>query len=123
MDNEAAKREQRMNDPRALIFSNLLNGVPVWKVCRDFHKCESEVMHIFRFIMRKIRSKLLLDMDRPIPGETIDEIKKYRVRCLMVLPFLNLDKEPVYKDVKYEGLEFGEGGSIKNVEVLRQLTR
>ena len=66
MDIEAKKRE-RMNDPRALIFTNLLNGVPIWQVCRDFGKSELDVMNIFRFVMRKIRSQLLLDMDRPIP--------------------------------------------------------
>jgi hypothetical protein len=42
-----------LKDERALVFMNLMNGVPVCQVARDFRKSEPDVMHIFRFILRK----------------------------------------------------------------------
>lgn len=112
----------RMLDERVLIFRNLLNGVPAWQVARDFHKqSEQEVMCIFNFILRKIRSRRLERMEPPIPGCTVDEVRKSRLLCLSIVPKLNLDKDPKFAKVIYEELEVKENGVVRNEDFLRQL--
>jgi hypothetical protein len=111
----------RLNDERALIFTNLLNGVPVWQVARDFHRSEPDVMHIFRFIVRKIRSRRLERMEPPIVGNTIDEVRRQRIACLTILPKLNLDKDPRYKDVFHETVDIKNDGTIRNADFLAQM--
>ena len=37
-----------------------------------------------------------------ITGSTVDDVKKYRLTCLAVLPNLKLDKEPQFKDIQTE---------------------
>lgn len=96
-----------MSDDRALIFKNLLNGVPIQQVCRDFHKTESEVNQIFSFVLRKIKNycwlrsatKVALPM---VHAGNLEEAKKYRIQCLSVLPKLNLNKDSQYKDFHSE---------------------
>ena len=111
----------RLNDERALIFTNLLNGVPVWQVARDFHRSEPDVMHIFRFIVRKIRSRRLERMEPPIVGNTIDEVRRQRIVCLTILPKLNLDRDPRYKDVFHEPVDIKSDGTIRNADFLQQM--
>jgi hypothetical protein len=93
-------------DDRALIFSNLLNGVPLWQVARDFHKTESEVNYTFAFILRKIKSYCFLRQAQraypPIMASTVEEAKKYRLTCFSVLPKLNLEKSAQFKDINNE---------------------
>jgi hypothetical protein len=93
-------------DTRALIFSNLVNGVPVHQVCRDFHKTESEVMQVFAFILRKIKSYIFLRQTSvaypTITASNLEEAKRLRLTCLTVLPKLKLDKEPQFKDIQTE---------------------
>ncbi len=93
-------------DTRALIFSNLLNGVPVGQVAREFKRSEREIMQIFSFILRKIKSYCFLRQTFKgypvITAATIDEAKRYRITCLSVLPNLKLDKEPQFKDIQSE---------------------
>jgi len=117
----AAIKQSRLNDDRALIFSNLLNGVPAWQVARDFHKSEPDVMHIFRFILRKIKSRRLERMEPPIVGNSISEIQKQRITCLTILPKLNLDRDPLYKDVFHEPMEIKQDGKLRNADVIRQM--
>lgn len=117
----AALKQARLQDNRALIFTNLLNGVPVWQVCRDFHKTESEVMNIFRFILRKIKSRRLERMEPPIIGNSIAEIQRQRITVLTILPKLNLDKDPLYKDVLHEAVDIKNDGTVRNADVLRQM--
>src|ERR1700761_8648127 len=115
MTDTASIMSERLKDERALIFSNLLNGVPVWQVARDFRKSsEQEVMNIFNFILRKIRSRRLERMEPPIVGSTIEEVRKQRVVCLTTLPKLNLDKDPRYKNVMHETVDLKTDGSIRN---------
>lgn len=122
MTDAAAIMAERLKDERALIFSNLLNGVPVWQVARDFHKSsEQEVMDIFRFILRKIRSRRLERMEPPIVGDTIEEIRRQRIACLTALPKLNLDKDPRYKNVMHETVDLKTDGSIRHQEVLQRM--
>jgi hypothetical protein len=117
----AAIKDGRLKDDRALIFSNLLNGVPVWQVSRDFHRSESDVMNIFRFILRKIKSRRLERMEPPIVGSSIAEIQRQRITVLTILPKLNLDRDPLYKDVFHEPMEIKQDGTIRNADVLRQM--
>jgi hypothetical protein len=122
MTDQAAILATRLNDERALIFSNLLNGVPAWQVARDFHRStEQEVMEIFRFILRKIRSRRLERMEPPILGATVEEVRRYRMVCLSILPKLNLDKDPKFQKVMYETVDVRDDGSIRNEDFLRQL--
>src|SRR5580692_3124909 len=113
MDVEAIK-EARRNDSRALIFTNLLNGVPAWQVARDFHRSEPDVMNIFRFILRKIKSRRLERMEPPIVGNSISEIQRQRVTVLTILPKLNLDRDPLYRDVFHEPMEIKNDGSVRH---------
>ncbi len=94
-------------DERALIFANLLNGVSVAQVARDFRVSEPEVMNTFSNVLRKVKSYCFLRarQKNAVPlviASTIEEAKKYRLTCLHVLPKLNLDKAPHYKDIQGE---------------------
>ena len=95
-------------DDRALIFANLLNGVPVAQVAQAFQKqSEAEVLQIFGFVLRKIKSYCFLRARQAnaLPLIVADDVKsaqKYRLTCLSVLPKLNLDKSPQYKDIHNE---------------------
>jgi hypothetical protein len=111
----------RLKDDRALIFTNLLNRVPAWQVARDFHRSEPDVMNIFRFILRKIKSRLLERMEPPIVGNSIAEIRKYRITVLTILPKLNLDRDPLYKDVFHEPMEIKQDGTVRHSDFLKQL--
>jgi hypothetical protein len=113
--------ERRLKDERALIFTNLLNGVPVWQVARDYHRTNDEVMDVFNFVMRKIRSWCIERMERPILGTTIEEIQKSRRRCLAALPLLNLDKDPRYGKVLHEPVEVKPDGTVRNMDLLRKI--
>jgi hypothetical protein len=117
----AARMAARLQDERALIFTNLMNGVPVWQVARDFHRSEPDVMHIFRFILRKIRSRRLERMEPPIMGNTIDEVRRQRIACLTILPKLNLDRDPRYKDVLHEPVDLKNDGTVRNADFLQQM--
>lgn len=102
----------------ALIFSNLLNGVSPEQVAKDFRKKSvDEVLHIFNFVLRKVKSYCFLrargyiDPNDPnkicksypiIPATCIKDAQKFRLTCLTVLPLLNLDKAPMYKDIQTE---------------------
>lgn len=89
-------------DPRALIFSNLLNGVPVAHVARDFGKSENEVLQTFGFVLRKIKSYAFERKMPSILASSVAEAKRYRITCLSILPKLNLDKEPKFKQIHNE---------------------
>ena len=117
----AAIKAARLQDERALIFTNLMNGVPIWQVARDFHRSEPDVMHIFRFILRKIRSRRLERMEPPIVGNSIDEVRRQRIACLTILPKLNLDRDPRYKDVLHEPVDFKNDGTVRNEDFLRAM--
>ena len=116
-----ALMDTRLKDERAMIFANLMNGVPVWQVCRDFHKSEPDVMNIFRFILRKIRSRRLERMEPPIVGNSISEVRKQRIACLTILPKLNLDRDPLYKDVFHEPMEINSDGKLRHADFVKQL--
>lgn len=95
-------------DNRALIFANLLNGVSAAQVAQAFHKqSEDEVLQIFGFILRKIKSYCFLRarQKNALPLIIANDVKtaqKYRLTCLSVLPKLNIDKEPQFRDIHNE---------------------
>lgn len=93
-------------DDRALIFSNLVNGVPIDQVARDFRKSAEEVERVFSFVLRKVKSYCFLRQTRrgypAITASTVAEARRYRLTCLEVLPKLNLDKEAQFKDIHNE---------------------
>lgn len=94
-------------DDRTLIFSNLLNGVPTRQVAQTFRRSEAEVLQIFSFILRKIKNYCFLRARQKnaypiIVASNIKEAQKYKLTCLSVLPKLNLDKAPQYKDIHSE---------------------
>jgi len=117
----AALKEARENDDRVLIFSNLLNDVSIEKVCKTYRRSESEVMDIFRFILRKIKSRRLERMEPMIVGNSIKEIKRQRLVVLPLLHKLNLDKDPLYKNVIHEPMEIKEDGTVRHSDFLKQL--
>lgn len=87
-----------------MIFANLLNGVPIGQVCKDFNKSESEVQNIFAFVLRKIKSYCFLRSATEnaypiITASTLEEAKKYKLTCLTVLPKLNMNREAQFKDI------------------------
>lgn len=93
-------------DERILIFSNLLNGVSIEQVARDFKKSLDEVQRDFSYVLRKIKSYCFLRQTKkgfaPITASTIEEAKKFRLTCFSVLPNIKLDKEPQFKDIQHE---------------------
>jgi len=110
--------DARLRDERALIFQNLMNGVPDWQVAKEFHKTVPEVMNIFWYIVRKIRSRRLERMEPPIVGTSIADIRRQRIVCLTILPKLNLDRDPRYKDVLHESVDIKNDGSIRGQDFL-----
>lgn len=92
-----------------MIFANLLNGVPMEQICKDYNRSESEVMNIFSFVLRKVKSycferSATKDALPMITAATLDEAKKHRLTCLTVLPKLNLNKDPKYRDIQIENV-------------------
>jgi hypothetical protein len=121
---KAALLTLRLNDDRALIFRNLLNGVEKQKIARTFRRSEKDVDDIFGFVIRKIRSRQLERMEPPILEDTVEKLrnsKKSKLQCLDILPLLNLEKDPLYKRVVHEDLQLREDGSMKNAQILREL--
>jgi hypothetical protein len=108
-----AVMEARLRDERALIFQNILHGVPEWRLAEEFHKSVDDITAIFWFVMRKIRSRCVERLERPIEGVTIDEIKRSKRRCLTILPLINLDRDPKHTKVSFEPVELARDGSMR----------
>lgn len=91
-----------MQDNQKIIFSNLINGVPVPQVAQAFHTTENEVMRVFSFVLRKIKNYIFLRQLPMIVASDIESARRYQITCLQVLPKLNLSKEPEYRDIQVE---------------------
>ena len=87
---------------KALIFSNLIKGVPLQQVAREFKLSEEEILRVFSFVLRKIKSYVFLRQQPMVIAHDIATAQKYRLICLRVLPNLNLEKEPQFKDIQNE---------------------
>jgi hypothetical protein len=60
-------------------------------------------------------------MEPPIVGNSIAEIQRQRITCLTILPKLNLDRDPRYKDVLNEPVDIKNDGTIRNQDFLMSL--
>ena len=89
-------------DDRALIFTNLLNGVPLAEVARTFRRGEKDVLDTFGFVLRKVKSYAFERRMPPVVAATVDEARRHRLLCLSVVGKLNLDKDPRYARIVTE---------------------
>ena len=92
----------RLKERRVLIVSNLLNGVPDWKLAEQYKIDPAEVTLIFKQVMSKVRDYLFRYCKPPIACNTLEEAKLNRINLLAILPKINLDKETGYKDIVNE---------------------
>jgi len=60
-------------------------------------------------------------MEPMIVGNSIKEIKRQRLVVLPLLHKLNLDKDPLYKNVIHEPMEIKEDGTVRHSDFLKQL--
>ncbi len=88
-------------DERRLIFSNLLNGVPLTDVCKAFNKTEADVRAEFSYITQKIKNYCFLKGCPAIYCDTIEDARKNRYAIFPILRVVNLDKAPQFK-IKHE---------------------
>jgi hypothetical protein len=104
-------------DERALIFKNLLCGVPVWEVARAFHKnTEGEVMAAFNFVLKKAKSYCFERKMPPIFADSVEDAKKHRIVLLTVLPKLNLNKEAKFSKIFNEPFPGDNYGIMQSVK-------
>lgn len=88
------RAESADGERRRLVFTNLVNGLPVARVMEAFKLSEKEVLVDFAFVSLKLRS---YRFERAMPilkCSTIAEARDYRLDCLWTLQRCNLDKLP-----------------------------
>lgn len=49
-------RDKLEEETKKLIFSNILNNVPISSICKNFQKTDREIEMIFNFIVARIKS-------------------------------------------------------------------
>lgn len=106
---------------RRLVYTNLLNFLPVERVMVAFEMSEKEVMDDFRFVALKIRSYKFERQMPPVAGETIELARANRVDLLITLGKLNLNRDPTYSRIEmlpFEGT--GEGGMSLAEQAMRE---
>lgn len=84
-------------EERKIIFSNLLNGVPLGNVCKAFNKSESEIQADFKYIMQKVKNYCFLNGVPTIVGDSVEECRKQRHSIFPILKMVDLNKSPIYK--------------------------
>ncbi len=89
----AALIERRSKDERVLIYSNLLNGVPVWKLMETFHKSDKEIMDVFRLVSRAVIHYCFKRKMPPVFCDGIAVAQKHKRTILPLLTKINLDKD------------------------------
>ena len=91
---------------RKLIFTNLLNGVPVGQVAQAFNRqTEKEVMDDFRFVAMKIKSYAFQRLMPYIALDTIAEAMQNKFLILGILEKVNLDILPMFSSFNVEKVE------------------
>lgn len=90
-----------MIDERRIIFSNILNKVPLESISRAFNKAESDIKSDFAYITQKIKNYCFKNNIPPIFCDTIEEAQKNRHTIFEILPFIDLNKSPEFK-IRYE---------------------
>jgi hypothetical protein len=84
-------------DERRMIFSNLLNKVPMENICKVFNKTEAEIKADFSYITQKIKNYCFKNNELPIFCDTIEDAQKNRRAIYPILNILNLEKKPEFK--------------------------
>ncbi len=86
-----------MINQRFIIFSNILNKVPLENIAKAFNKSESEIKSDFAFITNKIKNYCFKNNMPPIFCDTVPEAQKNRHAIFEILHLINLDKKPEFK--------------------------
>lgn len=108
--------EAREKDERVLVYRNLLDGVPVWKVMEVFRKSEKEIMDIFRHVSAALMHYSLLRHMPPVFSDAIAVAQKQKRYLLPLITKVNLDK-PIAR-VTHNNIGIGEtGGALRDMAV------
>ncbi len=84
-------------EERKLIFSNLLNKVPLGNVAQAFNKTETEIQADFKYIIQKVKNYCFLNGHPAIICDSIEQAQRLRYSIFPILKSINLDKAPEYK--------------------------
>lgn len=84
-------------EERKLIFSNLLNKVPLGNIAQAFNKTEAEIQADFKYIIQKVKNYCFTKGVPPIMCDSIEDAQKSRYSIFPILKVLDLDKTPEYK--------------------------
>lgn len=92
-------------EERKIIFSNILNKVPVLNIAQAFNKSENEIISDFKYIIQKIKNYCFINGHPAIYCDTIEEAQREKYSIYPILNVINLDKAPIYKvtNQKYNG--------------------
>lgn len=91
-------------DERRLIFSNLLNKVPMENVAKAFNKTEADIKMDFAFIAQKIKNYCFKNNVPAIFCDTLEDARKNRHAIYPILNIINLDIQPEFK-VRHEAFD------------------
>lgn len=94
-----AEIKARRLDVRRMVFSNLAKGVPVKHVMEHYKLSEKEVMDIFAFVAKKIRSYRFERAEPFANCDTIQAAMKNAAIVLLTLDKLNLGTDPRYSKI------------------------
>ncbi len=108
----AAVIARRSRDERVLIYSNLLNNVPVFRVMEVFRKSEKEVMDIFRSVSRTLTEYCFERKLPPVPCEAITVAQRSKRILLPLLVKVNLDKQPAFSRIRNEKINPGNAMGV-----------
>lgn len=106
----------RDGERRQLVFTNLLNGLPVHVVMESFRLSEADVMADFHFVIAKIRSYRFERSIPLTPIGSIDQARAERVALLDTMRKCNLDKLPRYSRIVDLPLDPNTGGAMSLAE-------
>jgi len=87
-----------MNDNK-ILFINIVNGVSLCKLEKNFSLSENEIYEIFMQIIKKIKSYAMLRAIPDVVGlhlEDVEIARKHRFLLLEILPKLNLEILPKF---------------------------
>jgi hypothetical protein len=103
-------------DRRKLVFTNLVNGVPVPSVMEALYLSEKEVMDDFWFVARKIRS-YRFERGKPLlPIDSIVQARNQRIELLLTMSRLNLETPAAYRQITSLPFTPDGGGGMSDAE-------
>jgi hypothetical protein len=119
-EEKTALMARREKDERVLIYRNLLNGLPVWKVMEVFRKSEKDVMDTFRLVSRRVEEYVFQRRLPPVYCDCIAVAQKSKDMLLSLLPKLNLDKPAALGRLTHNKFSGGVPADAV-IEVLREM--